>query len=80
MPADVTEKSWKKTKKEMDDSVKNLILAIQKLSPADLKKNIPGRKDLIRYVLDGVSWHTIYHSGQISMIKSALKRSNISPK
>ena len=63
---------WEATRQGLQDSQRQLISALGKLS-GDLSKPVPGReKPLLFYtLLHGLVHHDLYHTGQIALIKKA---------
>jgi uncharacterized damage-inducible protein DinB len=66
---DVTEMPWSDAIEEMTNAISRLSDAIARLSIDDLDKKVAGRKYTIYVMLQGVIQHTIYHVGQIALLK-----------
>jgi uncharacterized damage-inducible protein DinB len=69
---DVTEMPWPDAIEEMTNAISRLSDAIARLTVDDLDKKVAGRKYTIYVMLHGVIQHTIYHAGQIAILKKAL--------
>jgi len=66
---DVTNMSWPGAIEEMTNAISRLSDAIARLTVDDLDKKVPGRKYTIYVMLQGVIQHTLYHAGQIALLK-----------
>jgi uncharacterized damage-inducible protein DinB len=68
---DVDESDWKQALGELERSYENLQTALGKLSDGDLLKPAPGRPFSTYVNAHGIIQHTIYHSGQIALLKKS---------
>ena len=73
-PADSTEAAWQKTLAELDRETAALQEAIAKLPAESLRKGVPGCNYSVRFMLEGVVQHHLYHAGQIVALKKFLAR------
>ena len=66
---DTSEEAWEKTVADLRASHTALAEAIKAFSKDDLEKIVPGRDFPWSVVLHGIVHHSLYHSGQIAMLK-----------
>jgi uncharacterized damage-inducible protein DinB len=71
---DSTDAAWQKTLAELDRETAALQEAIAKLPAELLRKGVPGRNYSVRFLLEGIVQHHLYHAGQILMLKKFLTR------
>ena len=57
---------WNKSRDQLEDKIRNFPVE-------DLPKQVPGRTYPYEKLLEGIVQHTIYHAGQIAMVRSMLK-------
>jgi hypothetical protein len=63
--------AWEAALAALEASQRRLLAAVGTLGDADLDGPVPGH-DYTRYVLvHGVLQHTLYHAGQIALLKRA---------
>jgi len=63
--------AWDAALAALEASHRRLLATVRRLSEADLEGPVPGH-DYTRYVLvQGVLQHTLYHSGQIALLRRA---------
>lgn len=68
----VKDKSAAAWKQAIDGLKKNhaaLVKTAASLSDKQLNERVPGKKYNIRFMLDGVAQHELYHAGQIAILK-----------
>jgi uncharacterized damage-inducible protein DinB len=68
----VTDKSvaaWKKTVAHLKKTHATLVKTAAGLSDMQLGERVPGEKYNVRFMLDGVVQHELYHAGQIAILK-----------
>ena len=71
---DHTDKTlWKKGLKKLDATQKEIIDLVQKLDENVLTDQVAERKYDVRYLLNGIVQHDIYHLGQIAYVKKMLE-------
>lgn len=68
---DFGEGAWRETIKKVEDSFDRLDQAIGKLSDHDLNNAVPGKKYNVYFMLHGVIQHSLYHAGQIALLKKS---------
>jgi len=61
--------SWEKTLERLDSCEKKLEEAIAGLDDQQLEKNAAGKDHTVLFMLEGVIYHNVYHSAQISLLK-----------
>jgi len=66
--ADSSEAAWQKTLADLDRETERLQETISKLPPGALRKGVPGHGS-VRFMLEGVIQHHLYHAGQIALLK-----------
>ncbi|HEX5733284.1 MAG TPA: DinB family protein [Blastocatellia bacterium] len=69
---DTSEQAWKATIEELERGNKALREAVGVLDPAQLDDIIPVHNYSIYFLVHGVVQHTLYHAGQIALLKKAL--------
>ena len=57
-----------------DSSDLSLVAAIRRLRPEDLAGPVPGHPYSVYVLLHGVLQHTLYHAGQIGLLRGAARR------
>ena len=70
--ADVTKISWKSAVERLERAQSKLSDAVARLSNDDLEQPLAGEKRSKFNEIAGVLQHTVYHSGQIALLKKAL--------
>jgi len=63
--------AWEEMVESLDHEYKLLLEGIANLQEPDLSRKVPGRSYDVYFLLHGIVQHTIYHAGQISLLKSA---------
>jgi uncharacterized damage-inducible protein DinB len=66
---DKSSAAWKKTIAQLKKTHAALVKTAAGLSDKQLGERVPGRKYNIRFMLDGVAQHELYHAGQIAILK-----------
>jgi uncharacterized damage-inducible protein DinB len=61
--------AWKQTRNQVFESGKALVKAIEKFPPERLTDSVPGRSYDFHQLFHGIVDHTIYHAGQIALLK-----------
>ena len=61
--------AWKQTHHQVFESGKMLVKAIEKFPPERLTDIVPGRSYDFHQLFHGIVDHTIYHAGQIALLK-----------
>ena len=64
---------WKELMERWNRSRDLLEERMRNFPEADLGKQTPGRTYPYEYVLNGIVQHTIWHGGQIAMVRSMVK-------
>ncbi len=68
-PSDGNESAWKETLAALNRETDRLQQTISKLPEELLQKQVPGRNHSVRFMLEGVIQHHLYHAGQIALLK-----------
>jgi uncharacterized damage-inducible protein DinB len=63
------QKAWEEAKARLMTSAEKCATAIAKFDPAKFSTTVPGRKYSYDYALPGIVSHTIYHGGQMAILK-----------
>ena len=71
LPADPSETAWNETLEELENTHRQLLLTIEKLSDSILETKIAGRDYSYRFLLLKTVDHKVYHSGQIALLKNS---------
>jgi uncharacterized damage-inducible protein DinB len=66
---DKSSAAWKKTLAQLKQTHATLVKTAAGLTEKDLDARVPGKKYNIRFMLDGVVQHELYHAGQIAILK-----------
>jgi len=66
---DKSSAAWKKAIAELKKTHAALVKTAAGLSDKRLSERVPGKKYNIRFMLDGVAQHELYHAGQIAILK-----------
>jgi uncharacterized damage-inducible protein DinB len=64
-----TPAAWEEAKGGLFAAHDRLVARVSRLSAADLDATVPGRPFSARYLVRGAIRHTVYHSGQIGLIR-----------
>ena len=67
-----TSQEWTTTKARAFQTAEDFAQAIEKFGDARLGEIVPGRDHPYYILLHGVVQHTLYHAGQIALLKKAL--------
>lgn len=67
----VSPEAWEKAKGELDDNYRLLMRAISELPENKLTVPVPGRDYDFYCLLHGIVQHSLYHAGQIALLKKA---------
>ena len=73
---DTSEAAWRGAVMGLGDGNKRLRDALRNLVDEDLDKIVAGREYSVYFMLHGVIQHSLYHAGQIAMLKKALAQSS----
>jgi uncharacterized damage-inducible protein DinB len=68
---DPSEAAWKKTLERLDKSYQELKATMQEFPESRLTDTVPGRKFDFYVLMHGIVQHTLYHAGQIAILKKA---------
>lgn len=68
-PAEPSEAAWHDTLAALDCETLALQNAIVNLPAESLRKGVPGANYSVRFMLEGVIQHHLYHAGQIAILK-----------
>ncbi|HEX9405790.1 MAG TPA: DinB family protein, partial [Thermoanaerobaculia bacterium] len=70
--SDVTKTSWPRAVEDLERAQSRLSDAVARLSTEDLENPVAGAKRSQFSEVMGALQHTVYHSGQIALLKKAL--------
>ncbi len=65
--------AWKKTIAATKSTHAQLVKTVEALPDRRLGERVPGKKYDIRFMVEGVAQHELYHAGQIAILKKAGK-------
>jgi len=68
---DASAAAWKKTVAKAKMTHAQLLKTVEALPDSRLAERVPGKKYDIRFMLEGVAQHELYHAGQIAILKKA---------
>jgi uncharacterized damage-inducible protein DinB len=69
--ADTSEAAWRETLRRLETAHRELLAAVERLPESRLEEFAPGRDHTIYFMLHGQVQHTVYHAGQIAVLKKA---------
>jgi hypothetical protein len=72
VPAKADPAAWEKARREIGGVIQQARELIVHCDEARLRETVPGRDFPLKVLLHGVVHHTLYHMGQIALIKRAL--------
>jgi len=70
---DTSAAAWKKAVEEATQTHGQLLKTVEALPDQRLSERVPGKNYDIRFMLEGVAQHELYHAGQIAILKKAGK-------
>lgn len=65
-------KDWEAAKKRASQAADEMIAAIERFGDSRLTQVVPGRNYDFYFLLHGVVQHTLYHTGQIALLKKSV--------
>jgi uncharacterized damage-inducible protein DinB len=68
------DKSWAEALARLDGAQQKLLGAASELTDSSLKHKVAGADYTVEYMLRGAIRHSVYHAGQISLLKRAFSR------
>jgi uncharacterized damage-inducible protein DinB len=71
---------WQASLAKLEDSNRRLFSVIAGLSDAALDAGVAGKDYTVGFMLHGLVSHCVYHSGQISLLKRALRSGRVKGK
>jgi len=63
--------AWKKAISDARKTHAQLVKTVETLPDRRLDEQVPGKEYDIRFMLEGVAQHELYHAGQIAILKKA---------
>ena len=72
--AEFSERGWRRTLQELEQTHENLVKAVTSFSDSRLDDRVPGKQQKFYnfyYMLYGIAQHQLYHAGQIAILKKA---------
>ncbi|MBI1763743.1 MAG: DinB family protein [Acidobacteria bacterium] len=69
---DTGDSAWQAALQQLDETNRQLRATIQQLDEAQLQELAPGKTHPLYFELHGALQHTLYHAGQIALLKKAL--------
>jgi hypothetical protein len=73
---DTGETAWASALRSMFESATQLTGAIDQFEDARLGETVPGRQYDFYYLFHGITQHSLYHAGQIALLKKVVGSSN----
>ena len=67
-----TPEGWTASKARLEEAHQSLTERVARLEPAELDATVPGCEYDARFLVEGAIRHTVYHSGQIALLKKAV--------
>ena len=68
---------WHASLAKLEESNRRLLSVISGLSDASLEAGVAGKDYTVGFMLHGLVSHCVYHSGQISLVKRALRSGRV---
>jgi uncharacterized damage-inducible protein DinB len=68
------QKAWESTLKALENEHQLLLDRVSELKDPELSDIVPGRNYSVYFLLQGIIQHNLYHAGQMSLLKTALKK------
>lgn len=68
-PPGATAQAWAESKARLRRAHERLVARVAALSDADLDARVSGRDYTVRFLVRGAIRHTVYHSGQIGLLR-----------
>lgn len=69
---DVSESAWQAALQQLDETNRALRAAIQQLDEAKLNELVAGKTHPLYFELHGALQHTLYHAGQLALLKKVV--------
>jgi uncharacterized damage-inducible protein DinB len=69
VPPGATARAWAEAKDRLRAAHEGLVARVAALSDADLDARVAGRDYTVRFLVRGAIRHTVYHSGQIGLLR-----------
>jgi hypothetical protein len=73
--SDTSGPAWKTAVEELLEGAEKLAQAIEGFTDARLQDTVPGREYDFYYLFHGIVQHSLYHGGQIALLKRAVSSS-----
>jgi uncharacterized damage-inducible protein DinB len=73
-PLDMTENTWRRDIRLLDEMHRSMCEAIVLLKPSDLNRKPAGSKVSHASIISGIACHDVYHAGQIQLLKRLMKQ------
>lgn len=71
---DSTERAWQNALSDLETEHEKLLSVISRLSEQSLGENVAHRDYSVRFFLNGIIRHYVYHTGQIAILAKAVKQ------
>lgn len=68
---EVSDAAWAAARERLKAAHTDLQRALEAVSPVDLERHVAGKEYDVGFMLDGAIQHTLYHAGQIAILKKA---------
>jgi uncharacterized damage-inducible protein DinB len=68
---EVTDAAWAEARDRLSRAHEDLQATLESLDEADLDRPVPGQRYDVAYMLHGAIQHTLYHAGQMAILKKA---------
>jgi uncharacterized damage-inducible protein DinB len=68
-----TRDAWDAARQRLADAHASLQAKMEGLDDGDLRRRVPGHDYDLHFMLHGVVQHTLYHAGQLALLKKALR-------
>jgi len=68
---ETSQEAWTQSLAKLDGAQEQLLKAVSLLPEARFQETVVGEDYSIRFMLDGIIRHNVYHTGQIALLKKA---------
>lgn len=72
-PADATEANWQTARNRLEQTYADMVEAVRGMKAEKLEEIVPGKPFTFYVMLHGVPHHLLYHSGQVMMLRKAMR-------
>lgn len=71
--SEASTEAWRQAQEDFDVAHSRLINRIEEMNSSDLDRQVSGKGYNVRFLLNGLVRHHVYHAGQIALLKKAFR-------